>query len=56
MNKMLMQKIIGIILTIIGISGSCIVLIFAGVFLLFTKLNYIRGYGDPRRRERDGVR
>lgn len=56
MNKMLMQKIIGVILAIIGIAGSSVVLIFAGVFLLFTKLNYLSGYGDPRRRKRDGVR
>lgn len=56
MNKMLMQKIIGVILAIIGIAGSCVVLILTGVFLLFTKLNYICGYGDPRGRDYDGVR
>lgn len=56
MNDILLQKIIGIILTIIGIAGSCVVLILTGVFLLFTKLNYISGYGDPRGRDYDGWR
>lgn len=56
MNKMLMQKIIGVILAIIGIAGSCVVLIIAGIFLFFTKLNYVGGYGDPRGRDRDGLR
>lgn len=56
MNDMLLQKIIGAVMVIIGIAGSCIPLIFTGVFLLFTKLNYIRGYGDPRGRDYDGWR
>jgi len=56
MNKMLMQKIIGVVLAIIGIAGSGIVLIIAGIFLFFTKLNYVGGYGDPRGRDRDGLR
>ena len=56
MNKMLMQKIIGVILAIIGIAGSGVVLIIAGIFLFFTKLNYVGGYGDPRGRDRDGLR
>lgn len=56
MNKMYLQKIIGVVLAIIGIAGSSVVLIIAGVFLLFTKLNYISGYGDPRGRDRDGLR
>lgn len=56
MNKMLMQKIIGVVLAIIGIAGSGVVLIIAGIFLFFTKLNYVGGYGDPRGRDRDGLR
>lgn len=56
MNKMLMQKIIGVVLAIIGIAGTGVVLIIAGIFLFFTKLNYVGGYGDPRGRDRDGLR
>jgi len=56
MNKMLMQKIIGVVLAIIGIAGSGVVLIIAGIFLFFTKLNYVGGYGDPRGRDRNGLR
>ena len=51
---MWLQKLIGIVLAIIGIAGHSPLLIFVGIFLILTKYDYTSPiYGDPRGRNKD---
>lgn len=51
---MRLQRLIGIVLAIVGIAGHSPLLIFVGIFLIFTRHDYTSlVYGDPRGRNGD---